>query len=63
MTLGMAPLPLALAFTCFSELGTGNVHFFTVICENMFLVGGPWKVLEKWLHFFCVNPVSHLLLR
>ena len=24
------------------------MHFCT-ICETIFLVGGPWKVLEKWL--------------
>ena len=23
---------------------------------GIFLVGGPWKVLEKWLNFFCMNP-------
>ena len=27
------------------------MHFCTV-CEIIFLVGGPWKVLKKWLQFF-----------
>ena len=26
--------------------------------EIIFLVGGPLKVLEKWLHFFSMNPVT-----
>ena len=30
---------------------------FIRICEIIFLVGGPWKVLEKRLKFFCMNPV------
>ena len=28
-----------------------NVHFCK-ICEIIFRVGGPWKVLEKLLQFF-----------
>ena len=30
---------------------TGNLHFCT-FCEIIFLVGGPGKVLEKWLKCF-----------
>ena len=34
---------------------TGNVHFCS-ICEITFPVGGPRKVLKKWLHFFLDEP-------
>ena len=37
---------------------TGNVHFRTV-CEIIFLVSGPWKVLEKWLQFFVWTLPQH----
>ena len=41
------------------------MHFFTVICENMFLVGGPWKVLKNdciFLHEPCKSSFTKMIM-